>query len=616
MKEKIIMLGLTFLTFFVGFRNIDAASIGYNVSCGDLITNSSNQTAYKNCSLNIEVRDTPIKYNQLNVKFNLDNMGIKNLKMQTNWYTNTTTGADFVFETSLDTLAVGKHTIATFEAHKVNYSDPCNISVVMTFSTVKRNCSTFQGNYYGPTGNRLDDEIDYLDQCFEHKACTTLSLGNETYYYDTFGQRTTQADYQKECLACKLDGDKYYGYGPNGEPITSKIEYEKVCLTHTSCEVLTDGTKSYYYDSSGTLTNEDTYRKECLSCKVDGDTYYKSNGYEAETKYEYQLECLDIKCTILEDDNSVKHYFDSGGTEIDKIQYDKECLHIDYSCKYHDGTYYGPDGNPLEPQTEFEYRRQCQTHKCEILTDGTKIYYYGPNGKPITSKVEYEKVCLTHTSCEILTDGTTSYYYDKSGALTNEDTYKKECLSCKEDTTNNKYYDESGTSTNEDTYRKECLSCKIDGTTYYNSAGQKVNTKFEYQRDCLEKSCSVLTDGDKSYYYDSKGEEVTKDEFEADCTKEEHICTIVDDKYFDHNGKEISEKEFNILCSPHSCEIIDDTHFDKYGNVVDKKQYELSCGHNEENPKTGVVVPIVSLVTLSVLGGFFWIKSKKTNLFD
>ena len=73
--------------------------------------------------------------------------------------------------------------------------------------------------------------------------------------------------------------------------------------------------------------------------------------------------------------------------------------------------------------------------------------------------------------------------------------------------------------------------------------------------------------------------------FDIDClpqTVESPKCRIEDGKYYNKNGEEVSETEYNKACNP-SCKIVDDKYYDNNGKEVTKDEYEKACG----NPQTG-----------------------------
>lgn len=60
-------------------------------------------------------------------------------------------------------------------------------------------------------------------------------------------------------------------------------------------------------------------------------------------------------------------------------------------------------------------------------------------------------------------------------------------------------------------------------------------------------------------------------------------CKIEDGKYYDKNGKEVTETEYNKSCNP-VCKVVDGKYYDNNGKEVTKDAYTKACG----NPKTGI----------------------------
>ena len=73
--------------------------------------------------------------------------------------------------------------------------------------------------------------------------------------------------------------------------------------------------------------------------------------------------------------------------------------------------------------------------------------------------------------------------------------------------------------------------------------------------------------------------------YSVNCIKQQeevYVCKILDGKYYDKNGKVVSEEEYNKSCNP-SCKVVDGKYYDNNGKEVSKDAYTKACG----NPKTG-----------------------------
>lgn len=89
---------------------------------------------------------------------------------------------------------------------------------------------------------------------------------------------------------------------------------------------------------------------------------------------------------------------------------------------------------------------------------------------------------LVAPSCTIITRNDTKYYYGIDGRNVDEDTYYKECNSCKIE--DGKYYGLNGKETDEATYNKECTNiCKKENGKYYCKDGNEC-TKEDYDNEC------------------------------------------------------------------------------------------------------------------------------------
>lgn len=90
-----------------------------------------------------------------------------------------------------------------------------------------------------------------------------------------------------------------------------------------------------------------------------------------------------------------------------------------------------------------------------------------------------------------------------------------------------------------------------------------------------------------------------------------YYCEIVDGKYYDSEGKEVTEEEYKKDCETEEiniCKIVDGKYYDNDGNEVTKEAYEKAC-IVPENPKTGlnvnylyaVLIPLVALSSYVVI---------------
>lgn len=88
-----------------------------------------------------------------------------------------------------------------------------------------------------------------------------------------------------------------------------------------------------------------------------------------------------------------------------------------------------------------------------------------------------------------------------------------------------------------------------------------------------------------------------------------YYCEISDGKYYNKEGKEVTEEEYKKDCDTKNiCKIVDGRYYDNDGNEVTKEAYEKACTV-PENPKTGlnvnylyaVLIPLVALSSYVVI---------------
>lgn len=88
----------------------------------------------------------------------------------------------------------------------------------------------------------------------------------------------------------------------------------------------------------------------------------------------------------------------------------------------------------------------------------------------------------------------------------------------------------------------------------------------------VEKPVCEIIDGK---YYDNNGNEVSYPEYLKACTTEKYYCEEKNGYFFDKDGNVVSEAEYRKSCF--SCMIDGDKYYDKDGQLVDKETYEESC---------------------------------------
>ncbi len=109
----------------------------------------------------------------------------------------------------------------------------------------------------------------------------------------------------------------------------------------------------------------------------------------------------------------------------------------------------------------------------------------------------------------------------------------------------------------------------------------ELNGKKYYQRDidCIttvaKPPCSTIN----GKFYDKEGKETTEENYNKICKP---VCEVVDGKYYNDKGIEVDEATYKKACLP-ICTIEGGKYYDNNGNEVSKAQYEKMCS----NPKTG-----------------------------
>ena len=102
-----------------------------------------------------------------------------------------------------------------------------------------------------------------------------------------------------------------------------------------------------------------------------------------------------------------------------------------------------------------------------------------------------------------------------------------------------------------------------------------------------------------------------------------HSCEIIDDKFFDKNGNQVTEDEYNLQCKTHTCEIVGNKYFDPNGNETDEATYKSQCETVIEVPNTGssdnlvfTVLGIVTVTGVVLMIKKFYLLLKAINIID
>ena len=287
--------------------------------------------------------------------------------------------------------------------------------------------------------------------------------------------------------------------------------------------------------------------------------FNRTGAVTEECKLEYTSSLttkVNTSCAIIN-----KEYYDKAGNKTTELNYQKECM-VNVCKTLSDGTKYGKEGTVVDDLT---YQKECEVNTCKKLSDGTM---YGKDSTIITDELVYQKECEVNT-CKILSDGT--MYGKDSTIVTDELTYQKEC----------------GTNT-----------CKIlsDGTRY-GKDGATVD-ELTYQKECMTNVCKTLSDGTM---YGKEGNVVDKETYDKECNVGSS-CSVVNGVFYGKDGKPTSEVNYKNECEKNICKQIGNVFYDKDGNVTTEAQYNAVCKGIVENPKTGSILPLITLVGLGNLG--------------
>ena len=306
-------------------------------------------------------------------------------------------------------------------------------------------------------------------------------------------------------------------------------------------------------------------------------SYKLENGWKMTHEDSNNLSIETVKANLTEGNYTV------GTLTFYKILSASVCdLHYSYTfkkivrnCVNENNLYYGPDGAVI---TDFEFKRKCETHKCTILQqEGTK-YYFDDTGAEVGESTYNEK-CNAKHYCEKVEE----VYYGPTGEATNQKDYELNCV---------KHYCE-----------------KYDEENYFGKNGNKVE-KLVYEKECIEHTCEKLEDDTKYGKYHSIVDDLT---YQKQCG--DNKCVILSDNtHYGINGTVVDDLTYKAECETVKCMKINDKYYDNNGKVVTEDEYNKSCG-TVENPKTGLTIPIILTSIITILGISGLIIIKKYNKF-
>ncbi len=89
--------------------------------------------------------------------------------------------------------------------------------------------------------------------------------------------------------------------------------------------------------------------------------------------------------------------------------------------------------------------------------------------------------------------------------------------------------------------------------------------------------CEIIDDK----YYDKNGKEVTRAEYNSSCDSDgNRKCVVKNGKYYGQDGNEVTKEEYLAQC-PNYCTVIDGKYYGKSGDLTTKSEYESQCGSND-----------------------------------
>ena len=304
--------------------------------------------------------------------------------------------------------------------------------------------------------------------------------------------------------------------------------------------------------------------------------------------------------TTLYDKNNKKVDQEKSYVEITKMEdeyllkvYIKDSAEEDYVL-VHLGCYNYCESTLCEKNNDAEYEqgftKSAKSSYVEITPSYTVTTTSSSNGTKKTTKNYNTTKKYYNNTTNNYYNNTTNNYYNETIDITNimdNDTIiiiNNDCDECEEDNT-----------------------CRYDTKTktYYGKDGNEV-TKDEFIAQCTEpepepqpepqpepKVCKY--DKDTNTYYGEDGNKVSRDEFIAQCTEpEQKVCVYDKDnnKYYGENGTEVTKDEFIAQCTepePEQKICVYDKDNNKYygenGTEVTKDEFISQCTEPEPQPE-------------------------------
>ncbi len=358
------------------------------------------------------------------------------------------------------------------------------------------------------------------------------------------------------CHINNIGGSKTY-YDLNGEVVDWR-GYQKSCERVSCAKVCEPDNNSnciYFDNNKNEVNDENAMNVACgMKCSFKNNNYYNDKG-EIVTWNEYQKACKQVYCQKICEPNNDNNcmYFDNQNKQVA----DEKAMNVacGKTCTYRNGKYYNKLGEEVD---WLSYEKACNTYMCQKVCEPNNtsncVYFDNEN-----KQVDDEKAM--NVACGKTCTYQSGKYYNKLGEEVSWEAYDLDC---------NKY-----------TCRKVCNPNNNNDCIYYDNNGAKVENELAMKQSCgIEEQhiCEIVEDK----YYNDKNKEVTWREYIEQCfpNKCQVICNPSNEKdclYFDSTGSSSTEIKYLQECEPHICEKVGDLYYDINGNAVTEDEMNASC---------------------------------------
>lgn len=362
-----------------------------------------------------------------------------------------------------------------------------------------------------------------------------------------------------DVFSCQINdvaGQNVY-YNQSGEVVDWR-GYQKSCekvSCQKVCEPGNDDNCIYFDNNKSEVADEKAMNVACgMKCSYKDSKYYNDKG-EVVTWNDYQKACKQVSCQKVCEPNNDSNcmYFDNKNNQVA----DEKAMNVacGKKCAYKNGKYYNNEG---EEVSWLDYEKSCNTYSCQKVCEpnnNSNCVYYNNNNEVVADEKAMNVACGKTCTYK------NGKYYNKAGEEVSWQAYDLDC---------NNY-----------TCRKVCNPNNNNDCIYYGSSGENVGSE-----DAMKKSCGIeeqhICEIVEDKYYNSKNTEVSWKEYTLDCfpTKCQKVCNPKKGDeclYLDNSGKETTEIKYLQECETHICEQVGDLYYDINGDVVTKEAMDKSC---------------------------------------